>query len=75
MKALIEAMVAPLVDFPEQIVVRQREEQQKVIYQLQVHESDIGKVIGKDGRNARALRTVLRAAADDHKKRIYLDIC
>ncbi|SDC63928.1 hypothetical protein SAMN05421663_103216 [Terribacillus halophilus] len=68
-------MVAPLVDFPEQIVVRQREEQQKVIYQLQVHESDIGKVIGKDGRNARALRTVLRAAADDHKKRIYLDIC
>lgn len=67
-------MVAPLVDFPEQIVVHQREEQHKVIYQLQVHESDIGKVIGKDGRNARALRTVLRAAAHDCKKRIYLDI-
>ncbi|PAF17391.1 KH domain-containing protein [Terribacillus saccharophilus] len=74
MKALIEAMVAPLVDFPEQIVVHQREEQHKVIYQLQVHESDIGKVIGKHGRNARAFRAVLRAASADYEKRIYLDI-
>ncbi len=66
-------MVAPLVDFPEQIVVHQREEQHKVIYQLQVHESDIGKVIGKHGSNARAFRTV-RVASADHEKRIYLDI-
>ena len=74
MKALIETIVTSLVDYPEDIVVTKREEETKIVYHLQVHEEDVGKVIGKNGRIAKAIRTVVYATKTDGNKRIYLDI-
>ncbi len=74
MKALIETIVRPLVDFPENIEVTEEETEHKIRYHLTVHESDVGKVIGKNGRIAKAIRTVVYAAGSDIKKKIYLDI-
>lgn len=74
MKALIETIVTPLVDHPEDIVVTRKEEESKIVYHLQVHEDDVGKVIGKNGRIAKAIRTVVYATKTDENKRIYLDI-
>ncbi|TQS75582.1 KH domain-containing protein [Ornithinibacillus gellani] len=74
MKALIESIVTPLVDHPEDIVVTVNEEDTKIVYHLAVHQEDVGKVIGKNGRIAKAIRTVVYAAKTDATKRIYLDI-
>ncbi|OZU90344.1 hypothetical protein CIL03_04140 [Virgibacillus indicus] len=74
MKALIETIVASLVDHPEDIVVTETEEDTKIVYHLTVNQEDVGKVIGKNGRIAKAIRTVVYAARTDAKKRIYLDI-
>lgn len=74
MKALIESIVTPLVDYPEDIVVTETEEETKFVYHLSVNQDDVGKVIGKNGRIAKAIRTVVYAAKSDANKRIYLDI-
>ncbi|HLQ84227.1 MAG TPA: KH domain-containing protein [Pseudogracilibacillus sp.] len=74
MKQLIESVVTPLVDYPEDIVVKMKEEEKKLIYHLTVNEQDVGKIIGKNGRIAKAIRTVVYAAKSDTNKRIYLDI-
>ncbi|MBB6452949.1 hypothetical protein HNQ94_001395 [Salirhabdus euzebyi] len=74
MKALIETIVRPLVDHPEAIVITEEENEYKIRYHLTVHENDVGKVIGKNGRIAKAIRTVVYAAGSDVNKKIYLDI-
>ncbi|MEN2464598.1 KH domain-containing protein [Ornithinibacillus sp. FSL M8-0202] len=74
MKALIESIVTPLVDYPEDVKVTEKEEDSKVVYHLTVNQHDVGKVIGKNGRIAKAIRTVVYAAKSDANKRIYLDI-
>lgn len=74
MKLLIESIVTPLVDFPEDVVIQKREEDKKIVYHLTVHEQDVGKVIGKNGRIAKAIRTVVYSAKHETNKRVYLDI-
>ncbi|WP_373895996.1 KH domain-containing protein [Virgibacillus natechei] len=74
MKALIESIVTSLVDHPQDIVVTETEEDTKIVYYLTVNSDDVGKVIGKNGRIAKAIRTVVYAAKTDAEKRIYLDI-
>ena len=74
MKVLIESIVSQLVDYPEDIVITEKEEETKIVYHLTVNENDVGKVIGKNGRIAKAIRTVVYAAKTDANKRIYLDI-
>ncbi|MCD5322659.1 MULTISPECIES: KH domain-containing protein [Pontibacillus] len=74
MKALIETIVRPLVDYPDDVVVTEKEEERKLTYHLSVHKDDVGKVIGRHGRVAKAIRTVVYAAGSNSKKRIYLDI-
>jgi predicted RNA-binding protein YlqC (UPF0109 family) len=74
LKELIETIVKPLVDFPEDVKVEVIEEDQRVTYQLSVNKTDMGKVIGKQGRVAKAIRTVVYAAGSSQNKKIFLEI-
>ncbi|KAF0822944.1 KH domain-containing protein [Cytobacillus firmus] len=74
MKELIETIVKPLVDFPEDVQVNVHEEDQRVTYRLSVNKNDMGKVIGKQGRVAKAIRTVVYAAGSSEQKKIFLEI-
>ena len=75
MKQLIETIVKPLVDYPEAVRIEKDENTNRVVYKLSVHQSDTGKVIGKQGRVAKAVRSVVYSAAGNyHKKKTYLDI-
>ncbi len=74
MKELIEAIAKALVDNPDQVSVLPIEGEQMTVLELRVHPSDIGKVIGKQGRTARSIRTILNAAGMKLKKRFTLEI-
>jgi hypothetical protein len=74
MKELIEAIAKALVDNPDQVSVRAVEGEQVTVLELRVHPSDLGKVIGKQGRTARSIRTILNASGMKLKKRFTLEI-
>jgi len=75
MKELIETIVKPLVDYPDDVQVNILEEDNRIIYQLSVNKQDMGKVIGKQGRVAKAIRTVVYAAATTNlQKKAFLEI-
>ncbi|MCP3954613.1 MAG: KH domain-containing protein [Desulfobacterales bacterium] len=74
MKELIAYIAQALVDNPEQVVVSEVEGNQTSVLELQVAKEDLGKVIGKQGRTARAMRTILSAASAKIKKRSVLEI-
>jgi predicted RNA-binding protein YlqC (UPF0109 family) len=74
MKALIETIVSALVDYPEEVIVTSKEESDRIVYILSVHKEDMGKVIGKQGRVAKAIRTVVYTAGSSQQKKIYLEI-
>jgi uncharacterized protein len=73
-KDLVEYVAKSLVDDPSQVVVNVIEGEKSTILELRVAQDDIGKVIGKHGRIAKALRTVLSAAATKSGKRVALEI-
>jgi predicted RNA-binding protein YlqC (UPF0109 family) len=74
MKELIEYIAKLLVDNPEQVSVTEIEGEQTCVIELKVAKEDLGKVIGKQGRTARAMRTILGAASMKLKKRSVLEI-
>ncbi len=74
MKELVEYIAKALVDYPEQVDVTQVEGERSVILELRVAPEDMGKVIGKQGRIAKALRTVVNAAAIKENKRVMVEI-
>ncbi|GAB6059035.1 KH domain-containing protein [Desulfonatronum parangueonense] len=74
MKDLIEYIATSLVDHPESVQVSLVEGEQSSVLELRVAKEDLGKVIGKQGRTAKALRTILTAAAAKADKRIVLEI-
>jgi uncharacterized protein len=74
MKELIEYMAKALVDNPEEVAVSEVEGEITSVIELKVAKSDLGKVIGKQGRTARAMRTILSAASTKMKKRAVLEI-
>ena len=74
MKDLVTRIAQALVDHPEQVSVTEVEGSQTTVLELMVAKEDLGKVIGKEGRNARAIRTILGAAAAKIKKRTVLEI-
>ena len=74
MKELIEYIAKLLVDNPEEVSVTEVEGEQTSVIELKVAKEDIGKVIGKQGRTARAMRTILGAASMKLKKRSVLEI-
>jgi predicted RNA-binding protein YlqC (UPF0109 family) len=74
MKALIELMAKSLVDKPEEVAVTEVEGERTTIFELRVANSDIGKVVGKQGNTARAMRAILNAAGAKLEKRCVLEI-
>jgi predicted RNA-binding protein YlqC (UPF0109 family) len=74
MKDLVIRIAQALVDHPEQVRVSEVVGDQTTVLELTVAKEDVGKVIGKEGRNAGAIRTVLAAAAAKTKKRVVLEI-
>ncbi len=74
MKELIKYIAEALVDSPEQVSVEEVEGNQTSVLELKVAKDDLGKVIGKQGRTARAMRTILSAASAKVKKRTVLEI-
>lgn len=73
-KELVEAIAKALVDNPEQVQVRAVEGEQVTVLELRVHPNDLGKVIGRQGRTAKSIRTILGAAGMKLKKRLTLEI-
>jgi predicted RNA-binding protein YlqC (UPF0109 family) len=73
-KQLVELVCKALVDNPDQVSVTQIDGEQTTILELRVHQSDLGKVIGKQGRTARAIRTILAAAGMKQRRRYNLEI-
>jgi predicted RNA-binding protein YlqC (UPF0109 family) len=74
MKELVEAIAKALVDNPDQVSVQAIEGEQVTVLELRVHPSDLGKVIGRQGRTAKSIRTILGAAGMKLKKRYTLEI-
>ena len=74
MKELLEAIVKPLVQFPDEVNVTLTEREDAQLLELRVNPSDMGKVIGKQGRIAKAIRTVMRAASGRDGKKVIVDI-
>ena len=74
MKELVEVIAKALVDDPDSVVVNEREEKKTTILEVHVADSDMGKVIGKQGRIAKAIRSVVKAAAAKEDKKVIVDI-
>jgi len=74
MKELLELIAKSLVDHPEQVVVTEVEGEQTTVLELRVAGEDLGKVIGKQGRTARAVRTILASAGMKLQKKIVFEI-
>ena len=74
MKELVEVIAKSLVDYPEEVVVTETENDKSIVVELHVASSDMGKVIGKQGRIAKASRSVVKAAASKSDKKVVVDI-
>ena len=74
MKELVETIAKALVDSPDEVVVTETENDREIVVILHVADSDMGKVIGKQGRIAKAIRSVVRAAASKTNKRVKVEI-
>ena len=74
MKKLVEVIAKSLVDHPDEVVVTENEKEDAVIIELKVGPSDMGKVIGKQGRIAKAIRSVVKAASSKDNTRVDVEI-
>lgn len=74
MKELVEIIAKSLVDSPDMVNVKEISSEQSIIIELRVASEDMGKVIGKQGRIAKAIRTVVKAAAIKENKRVVVEI-
>ncbi|WP_294157014.1 KH domain-containing protein [uncultured Selenomonas sp.] len=74
MKELVEVIAKALVDRPEAVKVSEKEDERQTLIELHVAEDDMGKVIGKQGRIAKALRTLVKAAATREEKKVTVEI-
>ena len=74
MKELVEVIAKALVDHPDEVVVAQTESDKSILLELRVAQEDMGKVIGKQGRIARSIRSVVKAAASKQDKKVIVEI-
>lgn len=74
MRELLENIAKALVDYPDEVFVNEIQNEKSIILELKVSKDDMGKVIGKQGRIAKAIRTVVKAAAIKDNRRVVVDI-
>ena len=74
MKELVEVIAKALVDSPEEVVVTEKETEKGLVVEIKVAEDDKGKIIGKQGRIAKSIRSVVKAAASKDDKKVIVDI-
>ncbi len=74
MKELVEVIAKSLVDYPDEVVVTEKDNEKAVVLELRVAPSDMGKVIGKQGRIAKAIRAVVKAASSRENKKVVVEI-
>ena len=74
MKALVEVITKALVDHPEEVDITEKNEGKAIVIEVKVADSDMGKVIGKQGSIAKAIRAVVKAAAAKEDKKVIVDI-
>ena len=74
MKELVEVIAKALVDCPDEVVETETENEKAIVLELRVAQSDMGKVIGKQGRIAKAIRSVVKAAASKEEKKVIVEI-
>lgn len=74
MKELVEVIAKSLVDYPDEVNVTETENKKAIVLELRVAQSDMGKVIGKQGRIAKAIRSVVKAAASKEDKKVIVEI-
>jgi predicted RNA-binding protein YlqC (UPF0109 family) len=74
MKDLLEELARQLVDFPNQVKVKEILSDQTIIYELSVAKADLGKIIGAKGRNISAIRTIINAASGKIQQRVIIDL-
>ena len=74
MQALVEYLVKAIVDDPEEVVVTSVPQGQTTVYEVSVAEADLGRVIGREGRTAEALRTIIKAASKQHQQMATVEI-
>lgn len=74
MKELVEVIAKALVNNPDEVVVTEHEDEKGIVVELKVASSDMGKVIGKQGRIAKAIRSVVKAAASKEEKKVIVEI-
>lgn len=74
MKELVEVIAKSLVDNPDEVVVSEKEKDDTLVLELHVAKDDMGKVIGKQGRAAKAIRAIVKAAASREEKKVIVDI-
>ena len=74
MEELVEVIAKALVDNPDEVVVTEKEEGRNIVVELHVAQSDMGKVIGKQGRIAKAIRSVVKAASSKDNKKVDVEI-
>ena len=74
MKELVEVIAKALVDHPEEVSVNEKNEGRTIVLELHVAEGDMGKVIGKQGRIAKAIRSVVKAASSKENKKVDVEI-
>ena len=74
MKELVEGIAKSLVEHPDEVVVTESENEKSILVELKVAPSDMGKVIGKQGRIAKAIRSVVKAASSKEDKKVVVEI-
>ena len=74
MKELVEVIAKALVDNPDEVVVTETQKDEEIVIELKVATADMGKVIGKQGRIAKAIRSVVKAAASKEDKKVIVEI-
>ena len=73
MKDILETMIKTIVDDKDSVSINQVEKEKLTIFEVKVSKEDMGKVIGKDGKNAKAIRTILRAIGNKEQKRVTVE--